>query len=491
MDQIFALVKSLSQSEKRYFVRFSKFQTPATTNSYLALFNRLVKVDEYKEKELKKEFGAIHFAQLKQQLYKKLLQSLRLYYTGNSSQNELFTHLHNYKLLASKGLQIVAEKELKRADKIAQDAEMSYEAAIVFREKNMLVNGMSDVNELQARIKENEEFLKRQIDNISNEHEYEKLFLEIEVLNKQLESTRNKEEMKRVVDYLDSPLLQNEKSALSNQSKIYFHFSKGLAFYLKSDYENCNHHMKFAMTLLEKNENILHRQEDLYVRSLANQCLSLIHLNKFEESELNFKKLKKIKLIDPSTTNNRDYIAYLLQLMYYNKKKEYAKSIELIHENEEFSKAMEKKMAQKSGVTQEKVYSVFQKAIAYLENGMHKKASQVLNEFINQKGKGMKEDAYIMARLFFLFIRFELNDESLIESELRSVQRYLKEKNKLFLFEKYMLQFISKMLIATSTQENKTNFTTLKNELDKLKLVEYERNAFIYFDFSDWVKRFV
>lgn len=491
MDQVFSLIKSLSQSEKRYFVRFSKFQTPATTNSYLALFNRLVKIEVYKEKELKKEFGAVHFAQLKQQLYKKLLQSLRLYYTGNSSQNEIFMHIHNYKLLVSKGLQVFAEKELKRADKIARDSEMSYEAAIIFREKNMLVNGMSDVLELQNRIKENDAFFKKQINTISNEHQYEKLFLEIEVLNKQLESTRSKEEMGEIVQYINSPLLQNEESAISNQSKIYFHFSKGLAFYLKSDYEKCANHMKATTLLLEMNENILNRQEDLYVRSLANQCLSLIHLNRFEESEIHFLHLKKVQLIDPAILENRDYITYLLQLMYFNKKKEYAKAIELINVHEEFSKIIEKKMAQKNGITQEKVYSVFQKAIALSGSGMHKKASQIINEFINQKAKGMKEDAYIMARLFFLFIRFELNDESLIESELRSVQRYLKEKNKLFLFEKHMLQFISKMLISTSVQENKKNFTTLKNELEALKEVEYERNAFIYFDFSDWVSRFV
>lgn len=491
MDHVFSLVKSLSQSEKRYFVRFSKFQTPATTNTYLALFNRLVKVDVYNEKELKKEFGALHFAQLKQQLYKKLMQSLRLYYTANSAQNEVFVHLHNYKLLASRGLQIFAEKELKRAEKIANEAEMSHESAIIFRERNMLINGMSNVFELQTRILENEEFIKQQIENISNEHQYEKIFLEIEVLNKQLESTRNKEEMVRVTDFLANPLLRNEESALSLQSKIYFHFSKGLAHYLMSDYVHCHTEMKTASTLLEKNENILVRQEDLYVRAMANQCLTAIHLNKFEDYKNSHSKLSKIKLTDPSILDYRNYILYILQLMYLNKAKDYDNAITLIASNEVFSNEMENKMAQKTGITQEKVYSVFQKSIAYLGKGMNKKASQIVNEFINQKTKGMKEDAYIMTRLFFLFIRFELNDEALIESELRSVQRYLKEKNKLFLFEKHMLQFISKMLTSTSTQENKKHFLNLKKELDALKEIEYERNAFIYFDFSDWVNKYL
>lgn len=490
MDQVFSLIKSMSQSEKRYFSRFSKFQTPDSTNSYLALFNQMVKLDEYNEKNLKKEFGATHFAQLKQQLFKKLLQSLRLYYTSNEVQNEIFIHLHNYKLLASKGIQVAAEKELKRAERISFESEMSYESAIIFRERNLLINGMFDVFELQARIEENELFVKKQIENISNEHEYEKLFLEIEVINKQLESARNVEELDRVTKFLSNPLLVNDDLALSIQSKIFFHFSKGLAYYLKSDYDNCITHMKLSSDFLEKNRHILNRLEDLYVRSLANSCLSFIHLTKYNEFEKNLEKLIAVKLNDLSTIDYRNYIVYVLQLMYFNKNENFAKAVDLIISCDDFSNQMEKKMSMKTGVSQEKVYGVFQKATAYLGNGMHKKASLILNEFINQKAKGLKEDAYIVARLFFLCIRFEMNDEALIESELRSIHRYLKEKNKLFQFEKHLLQFISKMLISTSTQEKKNNFLELKNGLDSVKEIEFERNAFIYFDFSGWVNKF-
>jgi hypothetical protein len=219
--------------------------------------------------------------------------------------------------------------------------------------------------------------------------------------------------------------------------------------------------------------------------------LSTIHLNEYSEFETSFQKLKTADIHDSNSIKYKDYICYLLQLMILNKTKKFEKSVELIESNAEFSNEMEKKMSLKSGISQEKVYSVFQKATAYLGNGMHKKASSTLNEFINQKAKGIKEDSYIIARLFFLCIRFELNDESLIESELRSIQRYLKEKNKLFLFEKYFLNFISKMLISTSVLEKKTNFSELKKELDALKDIEYERNAFTYFDFSTWVNKFI
>ncbi len=491
MDQVFSLIKSMSQSEKRYFSRFSKFQTPDTTNSYLALFNQIAKKEKYNEKDLKKEFGELHFAQLKQQLFKKILQSLRLYYTSNDVQAEIFTHLHNYNLLASRGILNAAGKELNRAEKLANESELSYESAILFKERNLMINGKSDVFELQNRIKENDLFVKKQIENISNEHEYEKLFLEIEVINKQLESTRNEGELGRISKYLANPLLQKEELALSLSSKILFHFSIGLAYYLQSNFEKCGYHMQQSTLLLEVNTSILNRLEGLFVRSRANSCLSYIHLSRYKEFISDFSKLKNCKLTNSSTVEYRNYIVYVLELMYLNKTQNFTKAIDLIESNSDFIHQMEQKFEITTGFSQEQVYNVFQKSTAYLGSGMHKKASFILNEFINQKTKGLKEDAYIMARLFFLCIRFEMNDEALIESELRSIQRYLKEKNKLFLFEKHFLSFISKMLVSTSVQENKRNFVELKTELDFLKEIEYEKNAFAYFDFSTWVNKFI
>jgi hypothetical protein len=458
MDQVFSLIKSMSQSEKRYFSRFSKFQTPDTTNSYLALFNQMAKKDKYNEKVLKKEFGELHFAQLKQQLYKKLLQSLRIYYTSNEVQNEIFSHLHNYKLLASRGILVAAEKELKRAEKIANESELSYESAIIFKERNLLINGMADVFELQNRIKENDLFVKKQIENISNEHEFEKLFLEIEVINKQLESTRNEDEFERITNFLAKPLLQKEEFAISLSSKILFHFSKGLAYYLQSNFENCALYMEQSVSLLEVNSSILNRLEGLFVRSQANCCLSYIHLNRSEEFISALSKLKDYNLTNSSTIEYRKSIVYVLELMYLNKTQNFTKAIDLIDSSSDLIQFIEQKLANKVGFSQEHVYHVFQKATAYLGAGLHKKASFILNEFINQKTKGLKEDAYIMSRLFFLCVRFEMNDEGLIESELRSIQRYLKEKNKLFLFERHLLNFIAKMLVSTSSTDQKRNF---------------------------------
>ena len=491
MDHVFSLIKSLSQSEKRYFVRFAKFQTPAITNSYLALFNRIVKEEKYDEKKLKQEFGSVHFAQLKQQLYRKLMQCLRLCYSTNSSQNEVFIHLHNYKLLTSRGLSVFAEKELRRSERIAHDAEMSHESAIVFRERNMLMSGMSNVIDLQARIHENENFITEQIATITNEHQYEKIFLEVEVLNKQLESTRNKEEMMLVTAFLENPLLINESAAKSLQSKIYFNFSKGLAHYLMSDYLQCSRYMRITTALLSENPQLLLRQEDLYIRALANTCLSCIHLNETNEFKVGFQKLEAARISDSNTSKYREYLCYLLQLMLLNKNKSFDQAVLLIESKRELTTYMEKKMTMKKNVSQEHVYSVFQQATSYLGIGMHKKASSILSKFIDLKSKGLKEDSYIIARLFFLCIRFELNNPNSIESEMRSIHRYLKEKNKLFLFEKHFLTFISKMLISTSTLENKRNFLALKTELEILKEIEFEKNAFSYFDFSNWINKFI
>ncbi|MCE2743795.1 MAG: hypothetical protein LW701_09545, partial [Fluviicola sp.] len=92
--------------------------------------------------------------------------------------------------------------------------------------------------------------------------------------------------------------------------------------------------------------------------------------------------------------------------------------------------------------------------------------------------------------VLLLFIQFESNDNQLIDSEMKATVRFLHEQNKLYLFEKQILKFISNMLEANSSSERKVIFSQLKNDMANLKNMDLEKNAFIYFDFSKWINSF-
>ncbi|TND07556.1 MAG: hypothetical protein FD123_3108 [Bacteroidetes bacterium] len=485
-DPIFILARSLSQSEKRAFTRFAKLQTPASVNRYLALFQRLAGMKTYNETLLKQEFGARHFEQLKQQLFKKIMQSLRLYHESGEDEDRVALHLHNHRLLKNRDLPAWAEKELKRAAKIAGEATLHQYGQIIFHRQTEATIASKNISMLRERISEHRAFMKKTVEEIVNEAGYLELFIEVDVINEQFEATRNKAELQVIASFLKTPLLRDEQAALTVRAKILFHFIKGLALYLFCDFKSCAAHMGKVIGYFEKNPRMLLQEEKLYVRSVANRSLGLFHCGLFAESKDLLAKLHAIPVRLPLNGEYRNHLACVLELMHLNRQKNFSRAVALIEKNT----ALFAESGRPGAVSQQRTYNVFQQATAYRGAGNPKKASQIISSFINERGKGMKKDAYIMARILFMLLRFDLNDQSLLESEIRSVQRFLKKENKLFLFEKKMLQFLNAMLTENSTQQIRRNFQKLKKDLLELKKIAYERNAFMYYDFLDWVESF-
>ena len=80
-DALFQLVKSLKKSEKRNFKLFVKRNSSSDDLKSIQLFDALDKMQEYDEKQLLKKSKSIRKQQLsniKAQLYKQLLASLRI-----------------------------------------------------------------------------------------------------------------------------------------------------------------------------------------------------------------------------------------------------------------------------------------------------------------------------------------------------------------------------------------------------------------------------
>jgi len=489
MDYLFTLVQSLSATEKRYFTRLSTLQTQNSVNQYAQLFNKLCKIKKYNEKEIKKDFNAAHFPQLKQTLYKKILQSLRMFHASEHFENEPNIHLTNSKILLSKGLLEEAKKEFNRAEKRAQVGNLPFESAMLFREKNFQNTRTISINDIQERLKNHDEFWIDHVKALENELKYEKLFLEVELLNKQFEATRNSLEKRNISDFLQNFLLINEKSAETAYSKILFNFIKGLAYFLNSDYNYSEKYMNTSIELFETNPSYISQKEEIYIRSIANLCLVQLYQksNQFNDSIL---KLKNYKPEYPHILDYKNYLIFVLEIMHFNSNDEYEKSIVLMKETESFTERIENHTLENQEITQEKIYSIFQKTTAHLGNNDLINAKKTLIDFIQKKSQSIKEDALIFTKVLLLFIQFESNDNQLIDSEMKATVNFLHEQNKLYLFEKQILKFISNMLEANSSSERKVIFSQLKNDMANLKNMDLEKNAFFYFDFSKWINSF-
>jgi len=124
-DALFVLVKSLSKSEKRQFKLYVGRLGVNTDAKFIALFNLMDKMREYKEKTIL-DNGIVTKSQLsnlKAHLYKQILISLRLNPVNQNIRVQIREQLDFATILYQKGLYKQSLKILDKAKKIAIDNE--------------------------------------------------------------------------------------------------------------------------------------------------------------------------------------------------------------------------------------------------------------------------------------------------------------------------------------------------------------------------------
>ena len=114
--------------------------------------------------------------------------------------------------------------------------------------------------------------------------------------------------------------------------------------------------------------------------------------------------------------------------------------------------------------------------------------NDIISEDIKETVFVTKKDAYLYARILYVVILIESKSDDLLYHELRSLIKYIKDENKMFVFENVFIKFFQKILSQPSMNINKKLYSDLHNDLDKLKATPFEYNALIYFDFSTWAK---
>ena len=122
-DALFQLVKSLEKSEKRNFKLYAKRNSATEDLKVVQLFDALDKMNDYNEKELLKKTKSVKKQQLsniKANLYKQILSSLRLIRDEANIDIHLHEQMDHARILYNKGLYLQSLKMLERLKETAK-----------------------------------------------------------------------------------------------------------------------------------------------------------------------------------------------------------------------------------------------------------------------------------------------------------------------------------------------------------------------------------
>lgn len=487
--ELFDLIKSLSKSEKRFFKLSSSLQ--AGDKNYLKIFDAVDRQAEYDETAIKKYFTKEtfikHFPSEKNHLYKLILKSLRSYHSDNSVSSILKQEIKNIEILYNKALFNECNKFLMRAKKMAIAHEKFYFLfELISWEKLLLEEAFEDgqfTKDLDTLIREEQEVIEK----LRNLAAYHVLYSKINYVFRSGGYVRNDADRKLVEEISSHPLIVGKNTALSKRAATICFYTQGFCHLANVDYKLAATKFIRVKEIIDSNKNIKKDLSKRYSRTLSNLLVCMIDQQQYTEAREMIATMRatlspgSFKRTDIQVSTFKDTCIGELRICYMTG--EFEKGLQTVEEILDGLETYEGKLHKE----QELVF-YYHIAYIYFGAGLYNKALFWLNKVLNDNENTLRQDIYSYARLFNLVIHFELGNYDLLEYIIKSTQRYLVKRQRDYMLEKIILEYMKKLIRANNVIDRKDLFAQFD---DKLSEIANDRDTAIvlrYFDFHKWVK---
>lgn len=491
-ESLFVLIKSMTKAEKRYFKIFSSRHTIGEQNNYQLLFDAIDKQDEYDEEAIKKQFKKHAFIKklsiAKGRLYDAILRSLDGFHANSSIDTQLKRTLHSIEILYKRTLYDQARRVLRSAKKTAEKYQKQSSLLEIYRwEKELLVKDNyegSDDSDLE-KLLEADKVVQKRIE-VYNELWYVKSRL-FNILNKRGKA-RTQEELQNFKSIIDQFLVKMEPEHFYYKSEYLYNHIYSAYYFGVGDYKNSYKYLSENVKHIETNIDLFKEEPNVYFSVLTNIIYVGSQLKKYNEVFAYLEKLREMpKTLVINKNEDLDIklfsSAYSIELTLYHLTGEFEKGLELIPIVEDGLKLYSDKIN-----SVRKAYFYLNIAVLYFGTEQYNEALRWLNRLLNDIDIDNSQDIHCFAQLLNLLTHIELGNERLVPYALKSTQRYLNTRNRVYKFETSFLNFISKVLKVNEKAELQKAYADLKVELDELAKDNFEKTAFEYFDFHSWVE---
>jgi len=484
MNSLFALIHSLSPSEKRYFKLFTQRQVQHKNTNYSKLFDAINEQEVYDEdallKKFKKEVFVKQFGVAKNYLFNMILSCMQLYNEENFIEWKIRNMFLQIKILASKGLDADAEKLIIKTKELAWQYEFYYVIAdIVVLEKYLFGNfriGEPTIESYMSIEKEEAQAFEianshQQIGNIW--HYLTLLELEIGVLPHSV--------IKQRADIYVNTYFMKQEPPVSYNAKFRYYSTWSLYYNLINDQQRNYECCKKAVLIRE--EQIAH-QPLLNMDPLAsyyNFLLSCEKANRWDEFELYLNKIYTFNAPTIEVNIRRMHNYCWCGLMYFVHQKEYEKAYLIVTEYKQFF--IDKKIVFRKDF---KIYIEACCGLVCLFLKKYKEAMSWWSEILNKPVAQVELKTQASMRLYLLMLHYDESNFEIIEYVTKQAKKYLEQITIFHEPEKLFLKLINEVANTIDKKERKEKMTSLYNQLSQMQLSTSGNavNKFII----DWIK---
>jgi len=488
-DTLFQLVHSLEKSEKRHFKLYIKRSSAKEDLKIIRLFDALDKLSEYDEKLLLKNLSDItkpQLSNLKTHLYKQLLASLRLLKTNENIDLKLSEHLDNARLLYNKGLKIQSLHILEKAKELAKtNQKMNFLVQVISLEKKIetLHITRSTIEKTQALAEEAID-ISGHIDRVTKLSNLALLLYRWYVKNGH---ARNEEDEKDIRKFFKSSLPADANAITGFYEKLYLYQSYCWYGFIRQDFFMYYRYSQKWIDLFGENEVMIAVETGHYIKGMHNLLNAHFDLRNFKKFEITLRQFEEFAKTpaaiqhDNFRTHTSIYInsakinQFLMQGNFKN-------GLFIVYEVEE-------KLKEYALFVDSHRILVFNYKFAslYFGAGNYLTAIDYLHKIINDNQPGLRNDLQCYARLMHLLCHYEIGNEEILDSLIKSVYRYMARLNNLTVVEEEIFTFLRH---STKVRPKELK-PELKQFLEKIKHLEknrFETRSFAYLDIISWVE---
>ena len=496
-DEIFQLINSMSDKEKRFFRKKYILFIADEDNNYLKLFDEISKQtdesEDYDEKKIKEGSYSGKFIKNlsfhKNYLYNTLLNSLALY---NKESKDIFNVrnlITQAEILSDKLLYDQSLKILKRAKKITHEKDLLNNQYEIINAERLIGKYTNTAEEYTAK---SEMFFADQ----KNIIELQKNLLDYYVLNEKVGiflrsfgsgRVRDKEDLKEFDKTFDNPLLKNIENAKTFFSKYIF-YNLHLQYHLtKHNFEEAYEFSKSAAALWENNLNKITGKLDNYIFSLNNLLNCQSRTLRYKDCELTLVRLKDIERRFPEniTESNKVFIFYSVSVLMLSNYISNTNIAKLISAEDDIKSNLKK---------YELKITVYQRIILYYflscSNFIRSDFVNCLywnNKIFNLGRTDLSEDYQCYAKIIQLISYFELGYTDSMEYALKSAYHFITKRKKVYKYESIIQKYLRRSFRIKTDKELEDMFREMKDELKAILNDDYEKNAFDAFNIIPWL----
>ncbi|MFT6865249.1 MAG: hypothetical protein ACJA08_000066 [Cyclobacteriaceae bacterium] len=485
-DHLFTLVKSLKKSEKRYF-KIRNTSVNGSDHKYLMLFDEIDKLKDFDEDTLLKNNPWIkgeQFSNLKANLYKKILQTLKEYTTSTNEDIAIRENIDYIQILFDRSLysqSMLLLHKVKKAVHKSDNLELHLE--VLKWEKNLLPYSLGKNN--QERVKQLVDEGNAVNQKISQINLLTNLSFELNAIYIKVGYLRNKEDFIHINKIFTKKLPHYEEEELSLQEKLHWYEIHFSYFNFIQDFEKAHEIARKWVALFPNIPSSSHNFEK-YLRGL-NHLLNIqsrLHLNsQFQSTHRTLRLLanhRVVKMNENIQIRLFKY-SYAHQFNGYFMTGDFQKGVDLLRK-------IEKRLEGYIGMLDKhsELVLFYKIASLYFGNSDYRDSLKWLNRIINSEDQDIREDVHSFARILNLITHYELGNNDVIEYYIRSTYRFLLKKHDLHLYQQYILDFIRNLSKDTRTSLL-DRFVSLRTKMIALSESKYDKRPFVYFDIISWL----